>query len=56
MSKRIPKDAAAPCRCGGTLEPVPGTEFYDADGSAMVDLRCNAPRCRIESFHSWNWK
>jgi hypothetical protein len=56
MAKQIPDNAARPCTCGqGTLRPVPGTDHYDSDRVAMVDMACDAPTCQIESFHSWIW-
>lgn len=47
----IPADAAHPCsKCGGSLDPVPGTVFVDeGDGSAMVDLACRT--CGLQSVH-----
>lgn len=56
--KAVPADAARPCRCGrGTLRPVPDEYLhYDADGGAMVGLRCDAASCSIDSHHSWCWE
>ena len=53
MKKAIPDDAARPCVCGSTLTPDPATAHYDADGSALVSLYCDAADCRIESVHFW---
>lgn len=57
MSKKVPDDAPRPCLCGtGTLQPIPGDVSFDADGSAMVGLRCDSATCSIESVHYWAWK
>src|SRR6266498_4113309 len=40
--------------CGGTLQPVPGTQHFDADGGALVDTECDQ-NCGISSGESWIW-
>ncbi len=40
--------------CGGTLQPVAGTQHFDADGGALVDTECDRG-CGIASFGSWVW-
>jgi len=55
-SKKIPAAAARhKCpRCRKNMTIVRRDTHFDADGTAMVSLRCEA--CRIESVHYWTWK
>jgi uncharacterized protein YukE len=39
--------------CHGVLLPVPGTDDWDADGTAGIRTRCEM--CGIESCASWYW-
>lgn len=53
----IPADAVRSCGrqgCSGTFRPITGTQSFDADGSAMVDLTCDQA-CGLHSVHYWQW-
>ncbi len=46
--------------CNGRQRPVPGTDSWDADGTAMIDTRCDGTHpdgrpCTRESAASWYW-
>jgi hypothetical protein len=50
----IPVGAERSCsNCGVGQFEVCGRPFFDADGSASVDLRCTT--CNVQSSHSWTW-
>ena len=50
-------DATRPCGrsgCLGALAPVPGTQCFGADGTALVALECDAG-CGWKSARYWTW-
>ncbi|MGH3659813.1 MAG: hypothetical protein ACRDUA_24490, partial [Micromonosporaceae bacterium] len=52
----VPADATRPCttpECGGTMRPLAGTQDFDADGGAGVDIEC--AWCNRQSVAYWNW-
>ncbi len=52
----IPAGLERPCGhngCQGVIRPVPGTDHFDADGSAMIDANCDT--CPIQSVAYWYW-
>jgi hypothetical protein len=51
----VPRNAARRCghKCKGMLQPQRGTQFFDADGHAMVGLTCSI--CGVQSVHYWTW-
>lgn len=54
--RTIPADLEHRCPCGhGTLRVVPDSASFDVDGTAMIDLQCDAAGCHIESCSAWAW-
>lgn len=52
----IPNDLERSCGhngCQGRMRLVEGTDFWDADGRAMVDTTCDI--CGVQSYASWWW-
>ena len=46
--------------CTGRFQPVPGTDHWDADGTASIDTRCNGHHpdgkaCNRQSTATWYW-